>query len=116
MNLNMVCRKDSFPLPGLDQMVNKTVGHEPLNLVDGLLWIQSNQDVIYYYKVMPFKLKNTGATFQQMVNEIFKELNGHTMEVYVDYMLVKSLECSDHVQHLEKAFALLTKRQREDQP
>jgi len=42
-----------------------------------------------------------------MVNEVFKELIGCTMEIYVDDMLVKSLERSDHVQHLEEAFALL---------
>jgi len=44
-----------------------------------------------------------------MVNEIFKELIGHTMEVYVNNMLVKSLQCSDYVQHLKEAFALLQK-------
>jgi len=56
---------------------------------------------------MPFGLKNVGATFQRMVNEVFKELIGHTMEVYVNDMLAKSFERSDHVQHLEEAFALL---------
>ena len=55
---------------------------------------------IYCYKIMPFGLKNTRATFQRMVNEIFKELIRCTIEVYVDDMLVKSLECSDHVHHL----------------
>ena len=52
---------------------------------------------IYCYKVMPFGLKNVGATFQWMVNEVFKELIGHTIEVNVDEMLVKSLECSDRL-------------------
>ena len=64
---------------------------------------------IYRYRVMTFGLKNVGATFQRMVNEVFKELIGFTMEVYVDDMLVKTLECSDHIQHLEEAFALLWK-------
>ena len=58
---------------------------------------------------MPFGLKNAGATFQQMVNEVFKELIGNTMEVYVDDMLMKSLEHSDHEQYLEEAFSLLKK-------
>ena len=44
-----------------------------------------------------------------MVNEVFKELIRHTMELYVDDMFVKSLERSNHVQHLEEAFALLQK-------
>ena len=42
-----------------------------------------------------------------MVNEIFKELIRNTMEVYVDDMLVKSLERSDHMKHLGEAVALL---------
>ena len=40
---------------------------------------------------MSFGLKNAGSTFQRMVNKVFKELIEHTMEVYVDDMLVKSL-------------------------
>jgi len=44
-----------------------------------------------------------------MVNEVFKELIGNTIEVYVDDMLVKSLDRTDHVKHLEQAFALLRK-------
>ena len=64
---------------------------------------------IYCNKVMPFGLKKAEATFQRMVNKLFKELIGNTMEVYVDDMLLKSLDRSDHVKHLEEAFALLRK-------
>ena len=56
---------------------------------------------------MPFRLKNAGATFQWMVNKIFKKLIGNNMEVYVDDMLVKSVQRTDHLQHLNKAFDLL---------
>jgi len=45
-----------------------------------------------FTSVMPFGLKNAITTFQRKVNEVFKELIGHTMEVYVDDMRVKSLE------------------------
>ena len=45
--------------------------------------------VIYCYKVMPFGLKNAGATFQRMVNKVFKERITSTLEVYVDDMLCK---------------------------
>jgi len=37
---------------------------------------------------MPFGLKNVEPTFQRMVDEIFKELIGNTMEVYIDDMLL----------------------------
>jgi len=44
-----------------------------------------------------------------MVHRIFKDLIGHTMEVYVDDMLVKSKQHSDHLHHLGEAFRLLQK-------
>ena len=44
---------------------------------------------IYCYNVIPFGLKNAMATFQRMVNKVFKDLIRSTMEVYVDDMLVK---------------------------
>ena len=62
---------------------------------------------IYCYKVMLFGLKNAGITFQRMVNKIFKDFIGDTMEVYVDDMLVKSVQCTEHLQHLDKVFNLL---------
>ncbi|XP_022891607.1 uncharacterized protein LOC111406405 [Olea europaea var. sylvestris] len=42
---------------------------------------------LYYYKMMSFELKNTGATYQRLVNKIFVDLIGKTMKVYVDDML-----------------------------
>ncbi|KAI5350230.1 hypothetical protein L3X38_003121 [Prunus dulcis] len=56
---------------------------------------------------MPFRLKNTGATYQRLVNKIFKEQIGRTMEVYVDDMLVKAPKCRDHLKNLTEAFSLL---------
>ncbi|CAL2237121.1 unnamed protein product [Prunus armeniaca] len=59
------------------------------------------------YKVMPFGLKNTGATYQRLVNSIFAPLIGHTMEVYVDDMLVKSRTADKHIPNLSAMFAIL---------
>ncbi|CAL9019552.1 unnamed protein product, partial [Prunus brigantina] len=64
----------------------------------------------YSYKVMPFGLKNAGATYQRLVNKFFKEQIGKTMEVYVDDMLVKTPECADHIKNLAEAFRLLCQR------
>ena len=58
---------------------------------------------------MTFGLKNVRVTFQRMVNKVFKELIRHTMEVYVNDILMKSLQCIDHVQHLSEAFDRLRK-------
>ena len=64
---------------------------------------------LYCYKVTPFGLKNAKVTYQRLVNMMFKEKIGKTMEVYVDDMLVKSKIASDHVVHLPSTFNILRK-------
>jgi len=49
---------------------------------------------------MPFRLKNAGATYQRMVNKVFKELLGDMMEAYVDNMIIKSREKESHITKL----------------
>ncbi|XP_057962388.1 uncharacterized protein LOC131153960 [Malania oleifera] len=56
---------------------------------------------------MPFGLKNAGATYQRLVNKIFKEQLRKTMEAYVDDMLVKSMEAGQHCKDLRETFELL---------
>ena len=56
---------------------------------------------------MPFGLKNAGATYQRLVNMMFKEQIGKSMEVYIDDMLVKSKFASDHVVYLTDTFNIL---------
>ena len=59
------------------------------------------------YNVMLFSLKNVEATYQTLVTKMFKPLLGKTIEVYIDDMLVKSMERSDHAEHLQGACELL---------
>ena len=65
----------------------------------------------YYYRVMPFGLKNAAATYQCLVNYMFRDLIGQSMEVYVDGLLVKSREEADHLGHLAEAFSILRRFQ-----
>ncbi|KAL0401445.1 UNVERIFIED_CONTAM: hypothetical protein Slati_4174400 [Sesamum latifolium] len=58
---------------------------------------------------MPFGFKNVGATYQRLMNRMFKEQIGITMEVYVDSMLVKSLKESDHLTYFEESFQVMNK-------
>ena len=48
------------------------------------------QEGVYCYTRIPFGLKNTGATYQRMVNRVFEKQIGRNVEVYVDDMVVKS--------------------------
>ena len=62
---------------------------------------------LYCYKVMPFRLKNAGATYQKLVNKIFADLLGTSIEIYIDDMLVKSAAAQDHVTFMDQAFSIL---------
>lgn len=48
------------------------------------------EDGKYCYKAMPFGLKNTVTTYQRLMNKIFKNQIGRSIEVYVDDIMVKS--------------------------
>ena len=61
----------------------------------------------YCYRVMSFGLKNSGATYQRLVNRMFQKQIGTTMEVYIDDMLVKSTTVELHIPHLSEAFQIL---------
>ncbi|XP_059649894.1 uncharacterized protein LOC132295604 [Cornus florida] len=87
-NLNKACPKDSYPLPKIDQMVDATTGYE---------------------RVMPFGLKNAGGTYQRLVNKIFDNRLGKTVEAYIDDMVVKSVKKEDHPKHLQEVFNTLKK-------
>ncbi|RVW99695.1 Retrovirus-related Pol polyprotein from transposon 17.6 [Vitis vinifera] len=64
---------------------------------------------LYCYKVMPFELKNAGATYQRLMTKIFKPLVGRTVEVYIDDIVVKSKTQREHALHLQEVFHLLRK-------
>ena len=58
----------------------------------------------YCYQVMPFGLKNAGATYQWLVNKMFQKQIGASIEVYIDDMLVKSVKAELYVADLVESF------------
>ena len=58
---------------------------------------------------MPFGLKNAGSTYQRMMTKIFEPQLGKHIEIYIDYMMVKSKVVSEHVGDLENIFEILKK-------
>ena len=113
-DLNDVCPKDSFPLPRIYHIMDALVGQGMLCFLDAFSRYHQipmhPPDVektsfitphgLYYYNVMPFGLKNAGATYQKLVTKMFRPLLGSTIEVYIDDMLVKSKQHPDHATHL----------------
>uniref|UniRef100_A0A2N9HJT9 Uncharacterized protein n=1 Tax=Fagus sylvatica TaxID=28930 RepID=A0A2N9HJT9_FAGSY len=120
-DLNKAYPKDSYPLPRIDQLVDSTAGHKLLSFMDafsGYNQIQMAEEDqektafitsrgLFCYKVMPFGLKNAGATYQRLVNKMFHDQIGRNVEVYVDDMLVKSKKDDDHLADLKETFQAL---------
>ena len=120
-DLNKACPKDSYPLLRIDQLVDLTAGHQLLSFMDAFLgYNQIKMDEVdqkktsfitsqglFFYKVMPFGLKNVGATYQRLVNHMFCSQIGRNVEVYADYMLVKSAREMQHLDNLQEAFDTL---------
>ncbi|KAL2254676.1 UNVERIFIED_CONTAM: Retrovirus-related Pol polyprotein from transposon [Sesamum indicum] len=120
-DLNKACPKDPYPLPRIDVLVDSTAGYKTFSMMDAYqgyhqIFMAPEDRIktsfvtdrgIYCYNVMPFGLKNAGATYQRLVNKMFARQIGKTMEVYVDDMLVKSQQPDGHLEHLKVAFAIM---------
>ena len=63
----------------------------------------------YHYKVMPFDLKNAGATYQWMMTRMFEPQLGKTIKIYINDMVVKSKAESEHISDLGNIFDILRK-------
>jgi hypothetical protein len=112
--LNKACPKDLFPLPCIDQVVNSTSGYETLYFLDAysgyhqIVMKESNQLVTSFitlfgsfcYVMMPFGLKNVGATYQRCMLKCFKDLIGQTVQAYMDDIVVKSKKVNQLVADL----------------
>ena len=57
--------------------------------------------------MMPFKLKNAGATYQRLMNKMFMHQIRRNIQFYVDNMLVKILRENDHLDYLQETFDTL---------
>ena len=87
-DLNNASPKDDFPLPHIDMLVDSTTGHSMLSFMDGfsrynqLMKALKNMEKTsfitewgtYCYQVMPFGLKNAGATYQRAATTIFHDM------------------------------------------
>ena len=63
----------------------------------------------YCYKVMPFGLKNAGATYQRLMDKVLAPMLERNAHAYVDDMVVTSHERGQHAANLEELFATISK-------
>ena len=117
-DLNKASPKDDFPLPHIDMLVDNTAGHPMLSFMDGFSGynqiLMAPEDMektsfiiewgTYCYRVMPFGLKNAGATYQRAATTLFHDMMHRDVEVYMDDMIVKSQGRADHLAALQRFF------------
>ena len=117
----MHIQKTLFPMPWIDQLVDATVGHPRMSFLDAFqgyhqiplaMGDQKKMAFVtptgnYHYKVIPFRLKNVGSTYQRMMTKMFELQLGKNIEVYIDDMMVKSKVVSEHVGNLGNIFEIV---------
>ena len=122
-DLNKACPKDDFPIPISEILIDATMGYEIFSFMDGfsgynqIKMAPEDQELtafrtpkgIYCYKVMPFGLKNAGATYQRAITVVLDGLLYEIVECYTDDIVVKSKCEKDHLKHLAMVFERLRK-------
>nr|GEU29161.1 reverse transcriptase domain-containing protein [Tanacetum cinerariifolium] len=113
--LNDATRKDHFPLPFMDQMLERLAGNEfycfidgfsgyfqiPINLLDQEKTTFTCPYGTFAYRRMPFGLCNAPGTFQRCIMAIFHDMIKKTMEVFMDDFLVFRDSFSSCLSHLD---------------
>jgi hypothetical protein len=112
--LNLQTRKDSFPMPLVDDVISqlgRSAWFTTLNLQLGFWQIRMapedmsktsliTKSELYDWTVMPFGLKNATNTFLRTMTEVFKDLGDTFLKVFVDDLNVHNETWKDHFQHL----------------
>nr|GEV22864.1 reverse transcriptase domain-containing protein [Tanacetum cinerariifolium] len=114
--LNEATRKDHFPLPFMDQMLEILAGNQYYCFHDGFSgYFQIPIDPkdqekttftcpyrTFAYRCIPFGLCNAPGTFQRCMMAIFHDMIEKTMEVFMDDFLVFRNSFQSCLSHLEK--------------
>ena len=118
---NSATKTDSFPILRIDDCIDK-VGNSKyvtkFDLLKGFWQVPltdrakevsafATPNGLYQYKVMPFGMKNSPATFQRLVNNVICGLDG--CDAYIDDVIIYSDSWSDHLQRIRKFLDRLSK-------
>jgi hypothetical protein len=117
-SLNKYCPKDPFPLPRIDQIIDSTEGCERLFFLDayfGYNQIKLKKEDkektafitpygVFCYQVMPFGLKNTGATYQRMMENCLGNQIGRNIQVCIDDVVITMQKEESLISDLAETF------------
>jgi hypothetical protein len=115
-DLNRATPMDGYPMPVADLLVDAAAGHKVISFMDGnagynqiFMAIEDISKIafrcpgdigLFEWIVMTFELKNAGA--KRAMNYIFHELIGKIVEIYIDDVVIKSLNHGSHLDDVRK--------------
>ncbi len=118
--VNCLSKTDSFPLPRIDDCIDR-IGHAmyvtKFDLLKGYWQIPLSArakqisafctpEGLYEYNVMPFGLKNAPATFQRLINRVTSDVPH--CDAYIDDVIVPTDSWSEHLVTIRRLFEKLT--------
>jgi hypothetical protein len=117
-SLNKHCPKDPFPLPRIDQIIDSTAGCARLSFLDAYsgynqikLKKEDEEKIafitpygVFYYQVMPFSLKNAGATCQWMMQNCVESQIRRNIQVYIDDVVITTRKEESLISDLAETF------------
>lgn len=123
--LNEITVKNHYPLPRIDELLDRLHGAQVFSKIDlqqGYNQIRINPDDVpktafstryghYEFLVMPFGLCNAPATFQRLMNDMFRPYLDEFVVVYLDDILIFSKDATKHLEHLKIVLQLLRENQ-----
>ena len=114
--VNVVTKTDSYPIPRIDDCIDK-IGHAKyvtkFDLLKGYWQVPLTERAkevsafvtphgLYQYKVMPFGMKNSPATFQRLMNQVISDLD--YCECYIDDVVIYSDTFEQHMKQIHQFF------------